>query len=237
MWNFSSLRIKTWPQPSRTLLCLLILLQITAWYPLWQSYQSNAQQEQKQQASYLGKEAIRQRQNKQLESNSFVAQFDSDTLTTRVVSREKGEVMQWGISGKMLLSQWQVVQEHIQEQMDLGLESASWSLTLDGHWQGDLLFNVLMPAASRPQQDWLPVRLYAISNALEQWHLLSVLVFQGEASALLSYQSAKRWVMQGDWLPRLGVSVGQILPAGVTLVAPSGDTLLLQVRDVNGMKE
>ncbi|MEL0624740.1 hypothetical protein V6238_16805 [Marinomonas arenicola] len=233
MWNFSFLRVKAWPQPSRTLLCLLVVLQIAAWYPLWQYHQSDVQHDNKQQARMDGHTQLRQRQAKLLASNSFT----SETLQTRVVNTEKGEVTQWAISGKMLLGHWQAVQEKIQEKVAIGLVSASWTLTMDGHWQGHLLFDVLRPNKSQPQQDWLPARQVAMSGALAQWRLISVAVFQGEASALLSYQSAKCWVAQGDWLPTLGLSVQRVLPDQVTFVAPSGDAFLLSVRDRNGMKE
>ncbi|REG82361.1 hypothetical protein [Marinomonas pollencensis] len=233
MWRFGFLHVKAWPSPSFTLLCLLIMLQMGAWYPLWQSRQSAQQVASSQASRWEGISAQQLAQNQKLVAGNFA----SNSVSTRVVNSHSGSVTQWSVSGKMSLVDWQVWQEKLQEQVAVGLTQAQWHFSMDGQWHGELLFDVLRPMASRAPHDWLPIGVSVLPKGLAKWRLVLVVVENGEASALLSYGVNKRWVESGDWLPELSLSIARITPDEVTLRALSGEKLSLFVGGFNGVKE
>ncbi|WP_133012284.1 hypothetical protein [Marinomonas flavescens] len=234
MWTLSFLRSKSYPPLSRTLFLLLLILQAGCWYPLLQTLYRESHDDQRQQVRFEKQRLDRMRQSEKLAQARFL---QHDGIAARIVKAKEGQITQWAIRGEALLTQWQVLQEVIQENAALGLTTVVWSAKMNGRWHGDLVFDVLAPKPQRAYQDWLPVRLQAISKLPHHWELVSTMTFEGEASALLSHKSSKRWVSKGAWLPMLGMTVEQVLLESVTLVSMSGDTFALNLRHQNRVKE
>lgn len=234
MWNLSLLRTKTWPHISTTLFILLIGLQAACWYPLLQQEYIERQHQVQLQRNIEKQQSKRYRQSEDLKTAPFLLR---QSVKYRVVALENGQVSQWAISGTFLLSQWEALQEAIQEQVSLGLMEATWSIREKGQWHGELLFKVFPPLSQKTYQNWLPVRQQSLTTSIVGWELISVVTVDGVASALISYSTTKRWVSVGDWLPSLGMSVAQVLAESVVLVSLSGEEKKLYLYEPNDIRK
>ncbi|MCB5162308.1 hypothetical protein [Marinomonas algarum] len=223
-----------WLQIKLSTLVLLLLLQIAAWYPfLSDTYQQVIRHErQKANAQQLSRD--RQVYTAALRSVQF---GEAPWLSHHVVKSAETNLIQWHAKGTASLTQWRTILETVETRFALILRSASWRHLNNGHWRGELMFDVTFPTQNRPYHDWLPVRFNKTRFLPQDWQLKSVMRRQGTLSALVMYKQQAYWVQQGSWLPEVGLAVREVSFDGVSFYAEEGPDLILTRKPVGGVHD
>ncbi|MBJ7538080.1 hypothetical protein [Marinomonas transparens] len=236
MWLFRFLKIdvqRCFPiTPS--IVFLLIVLQLAAWYPfLNNAYQEVTYQNRlKNRAIKNWQKALYQAQK--LESSSFIT---DEWVSHQVIASKEGVPRQWGVEGGASLVRWQTLLEYVEEQVALKLSSVVWQNRFDGNWFGHLSFDVLAPRKGIASHYWLPIQSHTGRFAEREWKLLSILHTDNQASALLQYKQAKRWVSEGDWLPQAAMTVDQVLYDRITLITKDGKKEVLSTMQAENIEK
>ncbi|SBS31241.1 hypothetical protein MSP8887_01478 [Marinomonas spartinae] len=220
------------PTPSWSLLSLLVLLQLSAWYlPIRSRLDQVVRAEQR----------VHQDAHNKKQWHWQVQQLRHDVWIDKVLFQTQLHIMpathqaHWQLTGTASLVDWQALQETLQKRVFLRLRSVSWWLQNDGRWKGRLRFDVLPERANTRYQNWLPVRVEGRPLQIANWQLVSIMRQQGKASALMkdSYHHSL-WVTEGSWLPELGASVVTISSKQVRLMSRTGALTALRLHPQGG---
>lgn len=234
MWPWSFLRNKALPPCSLVLVVALLLIQMGVWYPFLQSQSEQTTQLERKQAAQQKAERLSQEHSHWLMRADFL---EGTPFHSHAIEKRRQQIRRWVLHGDALLSEWQAMEETVQEHVSLGLLSASWQALDNGRWRGRLVFAVIKPKRNPTYQDWLPIRFQSHKLQSLDWRLISTLTVKGETAALLSNHAEKHWVSQGDWLPTLGLSVVRVAAKKVTLMSASGQLLALNLHLKQPAKE
>ncbi|NLQ18545.1 hypothetical protein HGG82_13100 [Marinomonas sp. M1K-6] len=211
-----------------SLVVLLSLLQIAAWYPfLSQSHSEMTRHIRlKEQASEDWSKTRLQAE----QLNDLV--LSAVPWVTHDVAAEKDQVpTKWSIQGTASIAQWQHLFEVIEAQFALGLLSVDWQRTSDGRWFGRLSFDVQGMHGNRSYHNWLPTPLRAYRFVERDWRLLSTMRAGNVTSALLEYKQHRHWVRKGSWLSVAGLTVSDVFFDRVMLLAKDGAQMALMIRE------
>jgi hypothetical protein len=213
------------------IICLLIILQLAAWYPVLSEKHSQLESHVKHKNQTVKAWQAIQRQSNIIEKGGFL---QAPWVAYSVGKKEHGVLTEWQVEGSASITEWQVLLEKVQEQFALGLISVHWNKGISGNWYGDLSFDIKTPRANREYSNWLPVKLQTRRFVAKDWRLLSTMRVGDKTSALLEYKRSRHWVYQGSWLPIIGLTVESVSFDNVTLVAKDGSQVALTVREIGG---
>lgn len=166
--------------------CLFVLVQVLAWYPVVSEQSADLERHVRRQEQLQASWQKIQAQARLLEEKSFLQE---DWVTYSVGDKVQGVATTWQIEGRALIKEWQVLLETVQEEVALRLVSATWKRGQDGTWYGQLLFDIQEPKRNRPYENWLPTSLKAGRFVEEDWTLVSTMRAGERASALLKHKN------------------------------------------------
>lgn len=211
-------RYLSWP-----MVCLLLVMQGAAWWPMLD------EQWQQQEHQWRAQQRVLSEQRRQQQVFATLAAkplSEFGWLNTDWLAAQK----RWQLHGVGSSQAWQAALLRAHELAELELHSGSWQMLASGLWQVRLEFQVHTQASRLSDAlEWPDMAQSALALAAD-WQLLSVLSQADQHRALLHSAGQHYWVESGTWLPEVGILVRKVSAQQVVLVDHNEQILRLSVR-------